>query len=91
MTTPTYIVGTVEYLKAQVTCDFALNTQAVAIRIDTGAWVTATWIGSAGLVRTAEALVNFATVAAGRHEVYVKITDSPEVPILSAGAIHVGT
>jgi hypothetical protein len=88
--TATYVVGTVEYLKAVVTCDFTLDAQPVAIRLDSGAWQPATWVGAAGLVRTAEALVDFASVTPGRHTVYVKVTDTPEVPILSAGPIHVG-
>lgn len=75
-----------EYLDVSVTADVSLSAQAVQISVDNqSTWLTAAWIGSAGTTRTARVLlqpgVNMPT--AGKHPVYVKLTDSPEVPVFA--------
>lgn len=82
--------GTVEYVNAPVKCSVALDAQAVVISIDGKAtWLAAGWIGDVGTTRTARtnSPVSFAT--AGYNHVYVKVTDSPEIPIMRAGKIIV--
>lgn len=79
-----YPIGSVEYIKATVTADFQLNAQPVAISIDEKAtWLPATWVGSAGLTRQVRTTSPYTfTDALGARHVYVKVTDSPEVPII---------
>lgn len=86
---PKFIVGSVEYLKAQVTSDEALTSaDTVEIKVG-GTWRTAEWVGSEGLTRVARVLVDFADISVGSHQVYVRLTDSDEVPLLDAGRIAV--
>lgn len=82
-----YPIGTVEYIKATVTCDVVLDTQTVAISIDgKTTWLPATWLGDPGTTRSLRttSVHTFDTKLATRS-VYVKITDSPEIPIIKLG------
>jgi hypothetical protein len=79
-----------EYVKTPVTCSVTLDTQTVEISIDSKAtWLPAVWTGSPGTQRTARTAdpVVFSTI--GLHHVYVRVTDAPEVPVMSAGTIKV--
>jgi len=81
--------GTVEYVNAPVTASVDLDTQAVTISIDgKTTWLPAGWIGDPGPTRTARTTTPV-TWTAGYHHVYVKVTDSPEIPIMKAGKIIV--
>lgn len=89
MSTPRFIVGSVEYLKVQVVADSTLaDTESVDIKLN-GDWVAAEWTGDAGTTRIARTLVDFADVPPGNHNIYVRLTDTPESPILAAGRIKV--
>lgn len=75
-----------EYLDVSVTADVTLNAQTVQISVDNQAtWLSASWVGSAGTTRTARVLLqpNVNMPAAGKHPVFVKLTDSPETPIFA--------
>lgn len=90
LTTRTYILGTIEYVGVTVTADEELDAQSVAISLDHGeTWIPSSWQGDPGLTRTAQtdAPVTFSEKTNGR--VLVKVTDSPEVPIVSAGSYSV--
>jgi len=86
----TYIAGSVEYLKVQVSADVDLTDDTlVEIKLD-DAWLEAAWVGDEAKSRVAEVLVDFGTLtAAQRYKVYVRLTDIPETPILYAGQISV--
>lgn len=86
------VQGSVEYLFADVTADRTLDSQPVGIAIDTSTdgavFADATWIGEAGLTRTCRLLLD-GTLNVGKYGVWVKITDSPEIPIIKAGSLRV--
>jgi hypothetical protein len=90
MSVPEYPIGTKEYVKAAVTSDRTLDTQAVEIKVN-GSWLPAQWTGTAGLTRTARttSVVDFAGATKGYQTVYLRFTDSPEVPIIDCGKILV--
>lgn len=82
--------GTVEYLEALVTCDMELDTQPVAFSFDRETWHTAEWIGSAGLIRTARLLVgDMVPLPTRSGPLYVRITNTPEIPIIWAGTLRI--
>ena len=84
--------GSVEYLFADVTADQTLDAQPVEIgvgrTVDTAAWEAATWLGDAGTTRTARILLD-GTLEVGKHLVFVRVTDNPEVPIVKAGVLRI--
>lgn len=91
--------GSVEYVKAVVRADVTLDaTVGVAISLSTGspqdgythAWLTAEWTGAESTTRTARtsSAVTFSTRAS--YTVFVKLTDSPEIPYINAGLLQVG-
>ena len=88
--------GTIEYVKARISADVALGTQTVAISLTPkgGAhtWLPAVWEGLAGTSRVARTQNPVSLDAAypdRTYLVHVKVTDSPEVPVIYAGAITV--
>lgn len=86
MTDVAYPIGTTEYIKAIVTADITLDAQPVAISIDgKTTWLPGTWLGSAGQTRTVRTtdVYTFATKLSPRS-VYVRVTDSSEIPIIKA-------
>lgn len=82
-----------EYLHGPVTASATLDTQTVevafvtpasAVPSDATSWITATWEGGAATTRTWRVLIgpgSAAPLAAGSYGVWVRITDTPEVPI----------
>lgn len=85
--------GSIEYVNASVTGDVTLDTQAVAMAImavgtkpTAGDWVAAAWTGVAGTTRSCRRLLA-GTEAAGLYRVFVKVTDTPEVPVLAVAGI----
>lgn len=84
--------GATEYVEASVTSDVTLDTQPVAFSFDGGTtWTAAAWTGSPALTRTARLLVVASTTftTPGIYTLLVKVTDSPEVPVISAGGVTV--
>jgi hypothetical protein len=90
--------GSVEYVKARVTADVTLDdTVGVAISLlpsgtSTHTWLAGEWTGTADTQRVARtsSAVTFDTAYPGStYSVYVKLTDSPESPILAAGTLKV--
>jgi hypothetical protein len=92
VTTPTYRVGTTEFITVTVTADVELDTQTVAVSIDQGAtWLPCTWTGDdPSTTRTARTTdpVTFTTAHAS-GTAYVKVTDDPEAPVIDAGYFNV--
>lgn len=86
--------GSKEFVKALMTSDRTLDTQTPEMRIYPGDWVPADWQGAAGTtreVRTSSA-IDFAGFAKGiGHTVWVRFTDSPEVPIIDVGEIRISS
>lgn len=83
--------ASVEYLNVPVTSDVTLDAQPVELAVVQGQpaeddWQTAAWQGSAGTTRTAR-LEPFIPPGTGTYSVFVRITDSPEVPVFRAGRI----
>lgn len=82
--------GTVEYVKTPVTSDVTLDAQIVTISIDGKAtWLPAVWTGSPGTQRTARTSSPVTFDTTGYRHVFVKVTDTPEIPIMYAGRIKV--
>lgn len=97
MSSRTFIQGSVEYLDVSVTADVNL-TGTVELSFDQGAtWTEAAWQGSAGLTRTARLLVDTNETddddepvwRTTNYPVWVRLTDAPEIPIISAGSLRV--
>jgi hypothetical protein len=88
MSVPEYPIGTKEYVKFVFTSDRTLDTQPVEIKVN-GTWLPATWLGTAGLTRTARtsSVVDFAGATQGYQTIYGRFTDSPEIPIIDGGKI----
>lgn len=85
----------VEYVKVPVTApaDISITSQPVSIAVvdvaarpAPGDWKTASWDGN-----TAKTLIGpgVLPLSPGTYKVWVKVTDSPEVPVLVAGTITV--
>ena len=82
-----------EYLHGPVTASVTLDTQVVevafvtpstAVPNDATSWVTAEWEGGANTTRTWRVLIGPGTpapLAAGAYSVWVRIHDTPEVPV----------
>jgi hypothetical protein len=84
-----FIQGSVEYLDVSVTADVNL-TGTVQFSLDRGAtWDAATWQGSAATTRTARLLLDTSELDQSGYPVWVKLSDTPETPIVSAGTIAV--
>lgn len=86
MMTRHFYPGTTEYLKARVTADVELDEQPVFLSFGPdGPWLTAEWVGSAGLKRTARVLVDSGSLPeADTYIVFVKLTDGAEEPVFPA-------
>lgn len=85
------IRGTTEYLNIKVTADVTLDSQLVAISFDRTNWINADWAGVVGDARICRILANDVNLPARIAEtpVYVKVTDSPEIPVLHAGTLEI--
>lgn len=83
-------VGSVEYVSVTVTADVTLDTQPVAISLDHGTtWLTAGWQGSAGTTRSARTASPVTFTERDNLPVHVRVTDTPEIPIIRAGTLNV--
>lgn len=92
-------VGTVEYLSIPLTPSpdvaeedwVTFDQQAVAISFDAETWLAATWVGAAGTSRTCQVLMgdSNALPSRGSWPVYVRVTDTPEIPIVRAGSLEI--
>lgn len=86
------ISGSVEYLYADIRADHVLGTQAVEMSLSNdatpGPWVAAEWVGDPGKYAAARVLLD-GTLTPGIYNVYVKISDQPEVPIIFAGRMRI--
>lgn len=83
----------VEYIQGPLTASVPLDTQVVEVAFlpvtqpvpdDTTSWITAAWVGNAGLTRSWEILVGPGTTAvlpAGKYTVFSRVHDTPEVPV----------
>lgn len=87
----TIVRGSTEYLKVELTADVTLDAQPVAFSLDDGTtWLAAEAVGSAEMTRTYRHLLLPDEVPTGySFQVLVRITDNPEIPILSAGYLTV--
>lgn len=82
--------GTTEFLTVTVTSNLTLDAQPVYISFDRTEWLTASWTGAAGTTRSARVLLDSTNLPPpGKHPVYVKVTDSPEIPVVRADDITV--
>jgi hypothetical protein len=86
----------VEYVKVAVTgptgvdlgdLDVELAIVADGQTPDVGDWKAGTWIGSSAAVLIGPGTL--LELGQGTYDVYVKITSSPEVPVLPSGSIHI--
>jgi hypothetical protein len=92
------IQGTIEYLDVVVTADENL-AGTVELSFDQGTtWTAAAWLGTAATTRTARLLLDTTATTGtppvlvwpeGNYPVWVRLTDTPEIPIVSAGSLRV--
>lgn len=84
--------GSIEYIYAELTTDRVLNDQLVSIAITASSspqsWMGAQWVGDAGKYRAARVLLD-GTLAKGRYNVFARITDHPEAPIIKVGRLKI--
>ena len=86
-------VGSVEYLYADVTGDVALEgpvEMGLGVGADEVVWQEAQWVGDVGTSRSARLLLD-GSLAVGTYYLFARVTDSPEVPVLSCGKVKVVT
>lgn len=88
--------GSVEYVTAEVEADVTLDdTVTVEVSVDRGthSWLAAEWTGTAGTTRSLRTStpVTFSTGSypAANYSVFVRVTDNPEVVVLSAGTLSI--
>lgn len=87
----------VEYIRAKVTADADLETTGVELALihgsDPATWLPGVWVddtGSTRVARTASPVtLDVATYPHGSYAVRVRLTDSPETPILSAYTLNI--
>lgn len=99
MSTASIPAVSVEYVHVPITSDTTLDEQVVELAfIKTGTpsadteWFAAEWEDTAALERTCRLLVGPGTgvvLAAGSWTVWVRVTDSVEVPVREAGRIRI--
>lgn len=92
------IYGSKEFVRARVSVTDAtgkpvdLSKVPVSIRLDSGEWLVAQVVAD-GTAIVASLLIGPDTAAGapavGRHNVYVRIEDAPENPVIRAGTILV--
>jgi hypothetical protein len=92
-------VVSVEYLHVPVTSSVVLDTQDVELAfLTTGTpaeitpWLTAEWIGDPGTTRTCVLLIGpdtDAELSKGTVSVWVRVHDTPEIPVRQAGTIKI--
>jgi hypothetical protein len=91
VTAVNFPAGSIEYVVVTVTSDVTLGTQPVVLSLDKGVtWLPCTWVGDPGTTRKARTTdtVTF-DPAMPATEVLVRVTDTPEVPIIRAGVLNV--
>lgn len=86
------VEGSIEYLYADIRTDRIIDAQAVSMSIsdsdDPTAWQTAEWVGRASKFRSARILLD-GTLPEGLYNVFARITDNPEVPIIHVGRLRI--
>ena len=94
MSTVTMPHGSVEYLKGTVTADHDLDTQPVEVAVTATShpgdddWTVADWAGDIGTTREWRLLLD-GSLDIGGYYVNVRLTDTPESPIVGAGMLWV--
>lgn len=95
MSNDPYPRGTEEFITATAVADRTLAAQTVEIAIsrgDTHVWLPAEWIGDPATTRkarTVDTVVFGDDYPRSTYEVFVRVSDSPEVPIMRAGVIKI--
>jgi hypothetical protein len=89
----TILRGSTEYLKVELTADVTLDAQAVEFSLDDQAtWLPAEAVGSTGTTRVYRHLLTPEEQPGGfTVEVLVRITDTPEVPVINAGTLTIAS
>jgi hypothetical protein len=83
--------GTTDFLDVIVRADVDLGAQTVAVSFDRTTWLPATWIGDVGITRSCRVLIDASNIPDDRNAatVFVRVTDTPEVPVISAGLVKI--
>jgi len=89
MSLPVYLVGSVEFLKVEVTSTETLNTQPVSIHFD-GTEYPAEWVGDVGTTRLART-TNVVTIdqEPGVYSLVAEWHDASETPLIRGGYVSV--
>lgn len=94
----TIYASTIEYIRSSVTASVTLDAQVVEMQLTaktpTGSppqtpvsWQAAAWVGAAGTTRTCRSL--FGPLNPGQYDLWVRVTDTPEVPVRVSGTVTV--
>lgn len=85
-------VGSVEYLYVDIKTDRLLDTQAIEVAFSVDLpptlWHTASWQGDPGKFRSARVLLD-GSLAKGVYDIWARVTDNPETPIIHAGRLRI--
>lgn len=91
--TRTLYRGTVEYIGGTATADDVLtDDDTIAVSFDRTTWMDAEWVGAEGVSREWRILLgdtNPLPTVDGSFEVFLRITDNPEVPVIKAGDLTI--
>ncbi len=86
------VIGTVQFLKVRITANVDLDEQTVQFSFDKEEWHNAIWQDEIGTTRVAALLVGTEEVPLPEHgttNLYVRIADSPETPVISVGRLSI--
>ena len=86
-------VGSVEYLYADLTGDITLDgtvEMGLGAGADAVTWQTAEWVGTPDFSRSARVLLD-GSLGLGTYYLFARVTDTPEVPIVSCGKVKIVT
>lgn len=88
----TWPEGNEEFLEYEVTANVELDAQTVEITLDRVTYLEAEWIGDPGNTRSCRTVLpvtNANLPGPQAFEVFIRITDTPEVPLFLAETINV--
>lgn len=86
-----YPIGSIEYIAATVTANVPLDAQTVELSVDSGVtWLAAEWTGDVDTTRACRTTDPVAFPTRTYHRCMVRLTDTPEVPVMVAGVVTAG-
>lgn len=88
--TPELFIGTVQYLTVTLKSNAVIVDQPVEFSFDRQTWYPAEWATAPDVTRKCRILTEDVLPlppSGGLKSVYVRLTDNPEIPIISPGQV----